>query len=167
MRNDERVSFTAAWPHDPWALSPYRRGQVLLRRREARAVRVLDLDPLTGCYLLDDGTWALERELADPLLEGRRRDVARGQADAIRRAAVARGDFAAAFPDLGRPAPEVPPAPPPIVTYAPFAPAPSATHLGRAFNRTFDWGRRDLGRTLVLALALEGALCALWVVLGR
>ena len=93
------------WEIDKWTLGPYSQGQLVLRRTDGVVCRLLDMNSLAGTYLAADGVWVDECDLEDPLLEGRRRDVLRAEADARRREAIARGDFATAFPSIwaGRP----------------------------------------------------------------
>ncbi|MGE0712347.1 MAG: hypothetical protein AB7N76_01635 [Planctomycetota bacterium] len=76
----------------------FRPGQLALRRRDDAVVEVRALAG-GGCFL-GDGSWLCVCELEDPLREGRLRDIRRAAADAARERAIARGDFARAFPAL-------------------------------------------------------------------
>ncbi len=102
------------WEIDKWTLGPYSPGQLVLRRTDGVVCQLVDMNSLAGTYLADDGEWVEESDLEDPLLEGRKRDVIRAEADARRRAAIARGDFATAFPSIwaGRPPEQARRAPP-------------------------------------------------------
>lgn len=91
---------TCDWEIDKWSLGRFRRGQVVLRRHDGKPCRLLDMNSLAGTYLTGDGLWVDEADLEDPLYEGRKRDVARGDADSRRRAAIRAGDFEAAFPAI-------------------------------------------------------------------
>lgn len=88
------------WDVEKWALGPFARDQVVIQRSSGEAVRLVDLNGLTGYYQVDSGDWVPVEDLEDPLREGRLRDLASAREETRRREAVARGDLSALFPSL-------------------------------------------------------------------
>jgi hypothetical protein len=83
-----------------WAGSPFSRGQLLIHLEDDSVVEVVARLRANGTYMLRGGRWVGERELEDPMVEGRRRDVLRGARRSARQRTIERGDFDSVFPDI-------------------------------------------------------------------